>query len=601
MKLLYYYIFLKLFLRIRCLPDNCTETQVITPKKSVEIFCSDIDLSIVKQMPKDTTMLTLRFKALDSVSTSTFKGLPNLIHLDLSNNFLSSIHVDDSLPLEDLVLVNNSIRNIPIFSKLPNLLKLVLFNNQITSVPDNAFSGLTNLKELDLGSNNISKLSEQVFEDLLALDSLDLSHNNLVEVPRYLISEAKYLGKLYLTGNKLTTIPEYFFYGVDPPYVYVDQNPWKCDCGLKYFQSWIDENPDKIYVKEDEQKIKNDQFSVICDKPQGTPLLNYTIVGCGRSHDYNPTTVRQTTKDWQTTTREVSTPFWKTSKIATIRPITEGKVLLTTLPTLTSRKSESTTNVIQTVALTKKWQTTTREVSTLFWKTSEIATIRPVTEQKALTSTLPSTHGKTITVKEETTITEEPTTAMLVQTTTTAMVVQTIKSSTVAFKEETKRADLHSPPMLQTAVTILNDESVRTETTNPVMLSTAHFPVSPLGREKHTSCLEETIIAHCCFLHFILYLFILFILLLLTVVTTAWLIWGYIVYHRLSHTLSEDLPMVRLIRYSLLVKRQEDLLHLGSISNKGSNVSRQLLPEATPMLVLEASSLSQVNYTSAIL
>eukprot|EP00079_Xenopus_tropicalis_P018244 XP_004919457.1 PREDICTED: platelet glycoprotein Ib alpha chain [Xenopus tropicalis] len=268
-----------------CSPSCTTEKNVVKDKQETQ--CTHMALTSVPitDIHKDTAILILKYNDLKSVTASTFKGLSLLLELDLSNNAMTNFKVEFALGLEELNLANNSLDHIPNLSLLTNLNKLILSHNRITSVPDAAFHHLKNLQQLYLQHNGIHYLSEQVFEHSQQLHTLDLSYNKLVSVPRHLISHAEKLDKFYLTGNRLTEIPDDFFEGLaNLAYVYLDDNPFQCNCALENFKAWVEDNSFNIYTMKDGDTTQ-DEYSVVCTSPNKVPLLNFPMDHCSNTGD----------------------------------------------------------------------------------------------------------------------------------------------------------------------------------------------------------------------------------------------------------------------------------------------------------------------------
>lgn len=159
---------------------------------------------------------------------------PEIRHLDLSNNRITTLHLAFGFydSLESLDLSYNTIHTLGIdnFALQQRLLKLNLSNNAIRNITKNALKGLTDLSYLDLSNNNISEINHQsfrhtneikyinfscnslinlpigLFNNLYKIDKIDLSHNSLLEMPTSnlaLVSNIKYLN---LSDNLIQTI-----------------------------------------------------------------------------------------------------------------------------------------------------------------------------------------------------------------------------------------------------------------------------------------------------------------------------------------------------------------------------------------------------------
>jgi Leucine-rich repeat (LRR) protein len=88
--------------------------------------------------------------------------------------------------------------------KLPNLQKLVLYDNQIKEIPAE-IRRLKHLKVIDLYNNQIESLPVEIAE-LDSLVRLDLGWNRFSEIPS-VIFKLKTLKELYLYGNSIKIIP----------------------------------------------------------------------------------------------------------------------------------------------------------------------------------------------------------------------------------------------------------------------------------------------------------------------------------------------------------------------------------------------------------
>uniref|UniRef100_A0A663EX37 LRRCT domain-containing protein n=1 Tax=Aquila chrysaetos chrysaetos TaxID=223781 RepID=A0A663EX37_AQUCH len=166
-----------------------------------------------------------RNSRLTYLHANTFRGLLNLISLDLSHSFrnLSSLmrlslegnHIE-LLRLGMLNLGHNFIADLPnqLFDGLIQLKTMHLEANRITAV-DCTFRHLLNLRNLYLNNNQISSISDSAFSYLNKLHFLHLSKNNLSSLPIRLLAE---LPKL--------------------KYVFLSHNPWKCNCKMLWFWRW---------------------------------------------------------------------------------------------------------------------------------------------------------------------------------------------------------------------------------------------------------------------------------------------------------------------------------------------------------------------------
>lgn len=134
-----------------------------------------------------------RIKTIDE---RTFKGLTNLVELDLSGNAL------DTVPTTT-------------FFDCPSLMRLTLSNNPIKSLGKAAFNHLSFLTTLELSNCEISQVDERAFQGLGSLEWL------------------------YLNGNKLTSLSGLDAIRKSLKGMELQNNPWVCDCHLINLHKWL--------------------------------------------------------------------------------------------------------------------------------------------------------------------------------------------------------------------------------------------------------------------------------------------------------------------------------------------------------------------------
>ena len=148
-----------------------------------------------------------------SLNEDAFSGLSDSLQIiDLWNNSLTSLPenvFDGFLNLNAIYLRHNLLTSLPedVFDGLSNLVWLKLFNNRLTSLPEDAFDGLSNLTELYLQNNNLTSLPENIFDGLSDLNVLALHNNKLTILPENIFDDLSSLKSLYLHGNDLICRP----------------------------------------------------------------------------------------------------------------------------------------------------------------------------------------------------------------------------------------------------------------------------------------------------------------------------------------------------------------------------------------------------------
>ncbi|KAI0221760.1 hypothetical protein LSAT2_026989 [Lamellibrachia satsuma] len=124
--------------------------------------------------------------------------------------------IPDDLPKAPSMTIKDN--NIVVLTSIPytNLVKLLLVNNKITVITENAFKLLTNLTKLVLSNNKITNLGDQAFAGLEVLSTLVLQGN-----PLYHVTSAAFSGpylpalsNLKMSHCSIYEISEHSFVGL---------------------------------------------------------------------------------------------------------------------------------------------------------------------------------------------------------------------------------------------------------------------------------------------------------------------------------------------------------------------------------------------------
>jgi len=121
-------------------------------------------LKSIPRLPSNTQVLWVHGNQIATITKNTFRGLKDLVSLDLHDNRLTTIPegaFDDLDNLSDLNLGDNKFETLPIgaFRGLRQLKYLNLEGNTLTHLPEGAFRGLVNLRSLLLKGNPYLKCS----------------------------------------------------------------------------------------------------------------------------------------------------------------------------------------------------------------------------------------------------------------------------------------------------------------------------------------------------------------------------------------------------------------------------------------------------------
>jgi Leucine-rich repeat (LRR) protein len=93
------------------------------------------------------------------------------------------------------------------FSDLENLSWLLLFNNQIEKIEENALIDIVLLKKLDLSENKLKSITVSLFRELKNLEELKIYKNSIELVDKRTFNGLVSLKLLMISGNSLKSIP----------------------------------------------------------------------------------------------------------------------------------------------------------------------------------------------------------------------------------------------------------------------------------------------------------------------------------------------------------------------------------------------------------
>ncbi|CAB1329084.1 unnamed protein product [Coregonus sp. 'balchen'] len=156
----------------------------------VNVDCTERGLlEVPKDIPRNTTNLTLTINHIPHINSTSFQGLENLTEIDMRCNCVPiKIGPKDRMCTESVTIKQNT------FKDLRNLKALYLDGNQLSSIPKglppnlillsleidaSAFKALPKLRILRLHSNSLTYVLTEWFQNCTDLRVLDLSTNFL--------------------------------------------------------------------------------------------------------------------------------------------------------------------------------------------------------------------------------------------------------------------------------------------------------------------------------------------------------------------------------------------------------------------------------------
>lgn len=281
-------------------------------------------------LPKNTRVLHLQENNIQTISRAALAQLTRLEELHLDDNSISTVGVEEgafreAVSLKLLFLTKNHLSSVPI--GLPEDLKeLRLDENRIAHIAEEAFQNVTRLQRLLLDGNLLTDegIAPGTFQDLATLRELALARNSLTfpppllpsqslvklslqenqidQIPVAAFADLNRLEKLDISSNQLQTLTQGVFDGLSSlRHLMVRNNPWRCDCAVKWVVVWLKSLPSSINAR-----------GFVClspDKVRGMAIRELTldIIECPVDADQPPWPTLRSTPPPPPTTTPVTT------------------------------------------------------------------------------------------------------------------------------------------------------------------------------------------------------------------------------------------------------------------------------------------------------
>ncbi|XP_043787277.1 insulin-like growth factor-binding protein complex acid labile subunit isoform X3 [Apis laboriosa] len=224
--------------------------------------------------------LYLSGNRLETLTAGTFEGLVKLQTLDLSANNLEKIHpytFHENIELKTLNLSYNAFYELPKFTSA--VITLDASSNLINRLNENLFVNMPRLKSIDLSDNRIQKIPFGLKSTTLR--NFDLRANRIVELANDTFLQLPQLRSIDLSGNRLTEVadPEIFRNNPNLDIIYLEDNPWHCDCDKLFAMYNYLTEPPKIFKQ-----------ILICQSPSNVSGYSWLIACFDEWHkplDYN--------------------------------------------------------------------------------------------------------------------------------------------------------------------------------------------------------------------------------------------------------------------------------------------------------------------------
>ncbi|XP_078523557.1 immunoglobulin superfamily member 10 [Lissotriton helveticus] len=204
----------------------------------------------------------------------------NVERINLGYNSLVEITENDfsgQHKMELLMLHSNEIQRIneKAFRDLHSLQVLKMSYNKVRSLHKNTFHGLKSLIRLHMDHNKLEFLNPEALYGLTSLKLVHLEGNLLTQIHadtfvtlRHMqIFKTSSIKHIYLSDNLLSSLPkDMFSYMAELETIYLNGNPWSCDCQMQWFAEWADKSRDMIKCKKD-RSYTNGQQCPVCSIP----------------------------------------------------------------------------------------------------------------------------------------------------------------------------------------------------------------------------------------------------------------------------------------------------------------------------------------------
>ncbi|XP_034482930.1 connectin [Drosophila innubila] len=169
--------------------------------------------SMIIEPLKNLSSIVIEYSQVEIVKSYAFANLPFLERIILNNNHIMALDQDafaNHVRLRELNLEHNQIFEMDryAFRNLPHCERLYLNNNNISTLHEGLFVDMTRLTYLNLAHNQINVLTSEIFRGLGNLNLLKLTRNNLNFIGDTVFAELWSLSELELDDNRIERISE---------------------------------------------------------------------------------------------------------------------------------------------------------------------------------------------------------------------------------------------------------------------------------------------------------------------------------------------------------------------------------------------------------
>lgn len=201
-------------------------------KNHIETLPENIFESLV-----NVKSITVKSSGLKIIQSRLFRDLNNLLYLDFMNNIISTIEDCALCNLNNVtvLLANNSIVDfepVRILGQTSSLIGINLDDNHVKVI--HRFGFMPQFRGLVIGNNSIEKIEDNAFENCPNLQLLDVSSNKLEKIQANILSKHFQQDEyffLLIHNNKLQCVDTDLRQKIQNlRRVTVESNPWNCNC-----------------------------------------------------------------------------------------------------------------------------------------------------------------------------------------------------------------------------------------------------------------------------------------------------------------------------------------------------------------------------------
>lgn len=255
---------------------------------------------------REMTKLQLIDNNISTLSRATFHHLSRLEHLSIMNNEIKEAEKNllqdvatnlENLELEQAISDTEVLRNITGGDDLWNVKVLALRSNRITIIDSRLFDGVSGIKSLYLERSSIKFVYADAFQPITeSVEQIFINDNSIATLPKGLFDSIIQRNSTFLLS--------------------VHNNPWDCNCNLKWMQDMMIRYPLVIqrmpicrFPEENRDKsLANAKFCDQTTMPENAMNIPTSTINSTITNAINPTSQKTPKcskplcKDWPSMT-----------------------------------------------------------------------------------------------------------------------------------------------------------------------------------------------------------------------------------------------------------------------------------------------------------